>query len=171
MSTHSSGKLLFSMELIEYRYDSASKYIAYLESTKSFSAEMWFEEFLTFQKSLSPLWLGMALIHPRWYNQRISQSSICGPRRFSIGVSVSTACDSRALWGYQCQSAVSAEIDHVFPYSLGGPTDIDNAKYLCSLHNQMKGQDIHVYPWELEPVWLGRHLAKIKDHLRAFNSN
>ena len=68
-------------------------------------------------------------------------------------VSLSAACQSRVLWGYACPFEGALEIDHLFPYGLGGPTRRENAMVLCAQHNRMKAHDIHVLPWEAIGLW------------------
>lgn len=41
------------------------------------------------------------------------------------------------IWG-RCPDAAT-EVDHVFPYSSGGPTVVSNGQALCSRHNRRKG--------------------------------
>ena len=42
--------------------------------------------------------------------------------------------------------AVWCEVDHVDPFSKGGPTSIKNAQLLCGFHNRRK-RDSHMTPW------------------------
>ncbi len=46
-------------------------------------------------------------------------------------------CDLPGVW---------CEADHVYPYSQGGKTAIDNAQLLCGFHNRQKG-DRYLSPW------------------------
>ena len=57
-------------------------------------------------------------------------------------------------------------VDHLFPYSLGGPTLAANQLFLCPVHNRAKASDIHLFPWELgEPGWLRRQVERIRSLL------
>jgi hypothetical protein len=62
------------------------------------------------------------------------------------------------------------EIDHLFPYSLGGPTIAVNAIYLCRRHNLGKSVDIHLIPWEEGFPWVDGILNNLatKLHNRLF---
>lgn len=83
--------------------------------------------------------------------------------RMDAGASVH-GCQSEILWGYKCELEGEIEVDHLFPYSLGGPSNGSNKLHLCRLHNRLKSSDIHFYPWEKgEPAWLEVVLGKIRD--------
>jgi hypothetical protein len=59
------------------------------------------------------------------------------------------ACESPRLWGYDCPFADAPKAaDHLFPKSLGGPTDTANRLTLCQWHNTAKSMDVHIFPWE-----------------------
>lgn len=61
----------------------------------------------------------------------------------------SEECQSDRLWGYECPFRGSEfAADHLFPRSLGGPTDARNRLNLCRWHNTAKSMDVHVFPWE-----------------------
>ena len=42
------------------------------------------------------------------------------------------------LTGKRCEGTRYLEIDHIFPFALGGPTTKDNLRLLCSNHNQLE---------------------------------
>ena len=111
--------------------------------------------------------LALALAHPSYYSEHVSQELICGARAFSPRVfRKEELCASSLLWGYSCTCAVDRHADHLFPYSCGGPTDARNLVILCSVHNRMKNDDIHVFPWERPaPSWLDELLDRINRHL------
>ena len=75
------------------------------------------------------------------------QAQLQGPRVFGDSRFL-TKCRADLLWGYECELSAPLQKDHLFPYSLGGPTLPANQISLCEYHNQVKGSDIHCYPWE-----------------------
>lgn len=120
-------------------------------------------------------WLPLlALAHPDHYKEcerylrEYHVQRICpvrGARSFEMEVGLDTlACAAERIWGYACPIARSDKpaADHLFPFSLGGPTLASNKVHLCRWHNQIKAADIHVYPWELgQPPWLDDVLKRI----------
>ncbi len=77
-------------------------------------------------------------------------------------------CLAVRIWGYKCDLLIGTDLnaDHVFPWSLGGSTSSTNLLPLCRYHNQVKTNDVHLYPnWSDPPdwVWLGleRRLARV----------
>jgi hypothetical protein len=88
----------------------------------------------------------LVLIHPSWYHGLETEgraSSIRGPRAFTRGRTTGK-CQSEGTFGYSCPfGLVAVQLDHVFPYALGGPTSSDNGAWLCDFHNQCKGHDFH----------------------------
>ncbi len=102
--------------------------------------------------------LKLALSHPDIYVPILSKKSnsspsqiqevIQGKRSFNPTFHAEN-CSSKELWGYDCPwLSEPLELDHDFPYSMGGPTDSAcNKRVLCSWHNRLKGNDIHVYNW------------------------
>lgn len=108
----------------------------------------------------------LALVHPWHYEHAREHTELRGPRQFSPEVRLaSRSCEARLLWGYECDLNVSRGLaaDHLFPFSLGGPTTAPNKIFLCSLHNTMKANDIHVFPWERgEPEWLELQIEKVR---------
>lgn len=63
----------------------------------------------------------------------------------------------------ECLSTDRLEVDHIFPYSLGGPSELWNLQVLCGPCNRRKGADILRYRRKgwlsciqcSEPLWLG----------------
>jgi HNH endonuclease len=111
--------------------------------------------------------LAFALIHPDNWPGRGDQQRIQGSRAFKTKVIYGTRlCNAVKYWGVTCTADTSTEgaiADHVWPYSLGGPTEVANIMWLCRRHNQIKGADIHFYPWELGwPDWLSVQLEKVR---------
>jgi hypothetical protein len=79
-------------------------------------------------------------------------------------------CRADDFWGYRCQMEGPLQWDHVFPYSLGGPTLPGNRIGLCRYHNMVKSSDIHCYPWDKFDIWaapwIDAQIGKIERALR-----
>jgi hypothetical protein len=138
-------------------------YLAALE--RSFRCS-WFDQYRQFQNGKLELVEQFALIHPSHYENNDPTGSVRGPREFSTEVGIQgIACEARLVWGYPCDRLFGDDVaaDHLFPFSFGGPTVGSNKIHLCQLHNQVKGSDIHLYPWERgEPPWLRGCIEAIK---------
>ena len=107
-----------------------------------------------------------ALMHPVWLDlmfHSVVASHLRGSDRFSqdrldahLG-----SCNAQLIWGYRCELASTGplEADHLFPRSLGGASAIGNRVWLCRLHNQLKSNDVHLYPnWTEWRPWLKQGL-------------
>ncbi len=108
------------------------------------------------------LYKRLALLHPEHLEELalpigISrnklQEAIQGPRAFSSSSGLQTYCECEELWGYKCHLDEEIQQDHLFPYSMGGPTLQLNRVFLCKLHNLAKSNDIHILPWKNEDRW------------------
>ena len=116
------------------------------------------------------------LCNPMWYpitDFDAVQERIQGVRPFSAHRGLET-CRSDELYGYECPvtlaDPVHCEHDHLFPYSLGGPTDPRNRISLCTWHNREKGSGIHVFKWELgAPPWVPEAVERISRALAESN--
>jgi hypothetical protein len=110
----------------------------------------------------------LALIHP--LNISGNQAAICGPRQFAADPAYRfQVCQCELYWQLKCEHRESPHLyaDHVFPYSLGGPTVPENRMMLCGVHNRMKSNDIHFFPWERGlPVWFASVLTRIEARRR-----
>ena len=96
----------------------------------------------------------LPLLHPEWLPSVESQRRAQGPRGVPLLPGLHSRCQSDLLWGYSCPFDDGLELDHLFPYALGGPSSTDgNAIVLCCQHNRMKAHDIHLLPWEDESRW------------------
>ena len=135
----------------------------------------------------------MALLHPSIYLQRqayVEQSSnsfcpIRGLRSFrKVNFPPHVSCGASELWEFSCggpwrhTSSLGVAIDerdvnillqdHLFPYSLGGVTTVENQLVLCGLHNAVKAHDVHIWPWEkwhksgTAPTWALDALSRIR---------
>ena len=134
-----------------------------------------------FEEKDKSITLRLALLHPDHY-QRLRdkrapeaatlQREIQGRRQFPREGSCGK-CESELLWGYACPlNSPQIEQDHLFPYSLGGPTNHKNRIVLCRYHNMVKAADVHRLPWEgaanrIEP-WLDAQLEVLHRKIRNY---
>ena len=140
----------------------------------------------------------MALLHPQAYDAsptyralaKVDNCYVRARRGFfrSKHMQMGARCEAHQYWGYSCAGgwrnaadfvenlsdtdANTLQLDHSFPYSLGGVTNIENRAVLCGLHNGIKAHDIHVWQWERwqgtgsAPAWVDRALRTIAGLLR-----
>jgi hypothetical protein len=150
------------IEILQRRINTACAYVSALEN--SFQNN-WLEQYELYLQGKLRLPEIVALVHAHHYEHLDLNSIVRGPRHFAKEVGMDNVkCRAEVLWGYTCGRTLEIAIaaDHLFPYSLGGPTLGSNKIHLCALHNQMKSNDVHLYPWEIgEPVWLKNCLAAI----------
>jgi hypothetical protein len=110
------------------------------------------------------LTVAAGLVHPMWYaaDEGVAPGDPRGPRRFP-DVNDAASCRAVRIWAYDCDLELGGtQRDHVFPFSAGGPTEARNLIHLCPWHNQVKGSDVHVFPWtEGIPPWMDDHLKRI----------
>lgn len=61
-------------------------------------------------------------------------------------------CESRSMFGLMRCRARGEQIDHIYPWSKGGPTTIENAQLLCARDNRAKSAKTpsRLYVWHLE---------------------
>lgn len=137
----------------------------YVSSLYRISVSDWQQYYSQYLQNELGLAESMALIHPDHYKHVSTANQIRGDRTFPKEQGMtSIKCSADVIWGYSCSIELTSGIyaDHLFPYSLGGPTVSNNKLYLCEFHNQVKGNDIHIYPWEEgEPEWLKGLLFRI----------
>lgn len=98
--------------------------------------------------------LGFCLLHPELLGHPITYQR--RPRQFSSLIHRDfVACQAERFWGVPCMRREDLHADHDWPHSMGGPTLPGNLTWLCSVHNQCKGSDIHCWPWEMGvfPDW------------------
>ncbi len=123
----------------------------------------------------------LALIHPDHFSSLdlpkgisidLIQRKIQGLRKFPH--TSPRICRSDLIWGYRCEFSGDFQQDHLFPYSLGGPTLASNRVHLCRYHNMVKSSDIHCYPWEstLQYVnpWLDIQIERINREIYSIYS-
>ena len=75
---------------------------------------------------------------PNSSNRDVGRGFKYGPRR-TVLARAGERCEAPGflVWG-RCSSP-AVEVDHVFPWSRGGPTVVTNGQALCSAHNRAKG--------------------------------
>lgn len=146
------------------RIESAEKYLSHLEYSLrtdwTHQYKAYLEGELSSEESLS-------LIHPLHYNDITDVGDIRGARSFTKEPSSNTIkCECDIIWGYDCPMSLrelsAIQADHLFPYSLGGPTVSGNKIHLCEVHNRSKGADFHLLPWgHLNFNWVDETIHRI----------
>ena len=150
--------------MLQKRIIYAQKYLEFLHS--SFEQD-WLRLYEDYVDNKLEFFNALALIHPRHYEGLFGEEQIRGKRTFDKDMVLEgIECRAELIWGYRCNLDCNKRgvvvADHLFPYSLGGPTISTNKVYLCSIHNQLKGSDIHFYPWELgNPGWLKDRINRV----------
>lgn len=113
----------------------------------------------------SDLTLALALLSPEVAPVEPSVwKSIRGSRAFPYApYPVGDHCWSHLVWGYSCPRKDGLQLDHQWPYSLGGPSSVENGIWLCRMHNRAKSDDVHLYVWPTDtwPSWVTRRIALI----------
>ena len=123
------------------QYTDTLEYLTFFANAKKRSwAELYdvYDE-LTFPERL-------VLVHPEWYesNKKVKNCKVRGKRDRKVNKNGWEVCESIKFWDYECPfDDPDIKIDHVFPWSLGGPSVPSNSAYLCEYHNRLKGPDIH----------------------------
>jgi hypothetical protein len=151
---------VFSEGELSRRIEQARIYVQQLALMASTSWRHLYADYLdrtlTFPRSL-------VLIHPAWYQHIDATDSVRGNRTFALS-SAGRTCQSEEVWGYRCPfSNPAIHVDHMFPYAFGGPTEPDNAAWLCRYHNLAKGSDFHLLPLErVTTPWFDRVLTRVK---------
>jgi hypothetical protein len=146
----------------ERRINTARQYFDFLYATINMS---WLELQERHPSSSLTLPQRVTLIHPARHDELVTRSRFT--RRFSQGIPNYETCASKVLWGYECLGPNQLEIDHLFPYALGGPTLPQNALYLCKEHNRAKGHDVHLVPWSVKQfAWLDGEISEL-GHLHS----
>ena len=153
---------------LKYRIEQGEEYLLALEEFQSWK---WSEFLAVYRERKLALPQAMVLVHPTFYEDRETNAgeSIRGPRSFSTTAGqYAAACMADQIWLSACplESPEDVHSDHLFPYSLGGPTLAQNQLFLCPVHNRSKANDIHLFPWERgEPSWLATQVERIRSLL------
>lgn len=113
---------------------------------------------------------GLIFIHPSAYEieGKNEKCPIRGYKTFDF--KIKEQCQSEIIFGYECPlEDITSTNDHIWPYSLGGPTIAVNRITLCKTHNSMKSNNFH---FQLESQfgktilkWLPSFLEKIHHHI------
>ncbi len=153
-----------NLEKLKIRIERGEQYLLALEEFRNWE---WGEILAEYRDGRLALPQIMVLMHPDFYAVREAQvgMSIRGPRSFSTTAGQHAAsCMADRIWLLTCPLRRSeVQADHLFPYSLGGPTLAANQLFLCPAHNSAKGSDVHLFPWERgEPSWLAMQVEKIR---------
>ncbi len=151
----------------QHRYATVSEYVTFLFNTegRKWSDLYDMEDELTFPERL-------VLIHPRWYNPntKITNCGVRGRRRRDLKLTGQEPCDSIKNWDYECPfDKPKIMCDHIFPWSLGGPSLPNNTAYLCQFHNLLKGPDIHHLELNEDNYnfgWFPEILERVRKQLR-----
>jgi hypothetical protein len=107
------------------------------------------------------------LIHPL-HREHVDETPRRRRRIFDFVPPEYERCHADDVWGYVCTTGDRLEIDHRFPYAFGGPTCSENALYLCRMHNQAKGHDIHMLSWTEDYFsWLPDEIEAVRMLLGA----
>lgn len=156
-----------------------SKSKNYLKKLNKNLSSNWATLYSQFELGELDLWDKLSLIHPDFIrrlaipvysSEEIIIKQVQGNRSFSQQNGV---CQAKLIWGYHCSlKSEACHGDHLFPYSLGGPTISDNKLLLCRYHNMVKGTDIHLLPWEEEYrfSWIDNYLKNFKNQISLYLS-
>ena len=153
---------------LRHRIERGEKYLLALEE---FQSREWSDILADYRKGRLATPQAMVLVHPDFYKERENEvgERIRGPRNFSTTVGRhAAACMADKIWLSVCplENPEDVHSDHLFPYSLGGPTLAANQLFLCPVHNRSKANDIHLFPWEQgEPSWLNIQINRIQNLL------
>lgn len=106
----------------------------------------------------------LGLIHPSVWRDSIRGPDPRGSRRFRFPASED--CEWELLTQRRCETGeLSMQIDHVWPYSLGGPTEPSNARTLCTTHNELKAALLLEGTSAIPTPWLAKQLLRIMNCL------
>lgn len=135
-------------ETLEFRLRASERYFVMLH--RAISNGVWDTCRVEWGGVSATLPAKLVLLHPLWLEFGGETTARRARRSFGMRVPPSAHCESEQLWGYGCPfgSRAEIEVDHLFPWALGGPTIAENALFLCRHHNRAKGHDVHLIPWE-----------------------
>ena len=153
---------------LRIRIELGEEYLLALEESQSWR---WRDVAAEYSAGRLELPRAMVLVHPTFYEHREDEvgQSIRGHRGFTATAGLHVeGCMADRIWLSVCPLVYPEVLhsDHLFPYSLGGPTLAENQLFLCPVHNRSKANDIHLFPWERgEPSWLAMQVARIRNLL------
>lgn len=116
-----------------------------------------------------PNWVELAAqLHPRVYlvmePKVVGLQDPRGSRRFAVG-QPARECEWSKLAGRTCSLPPERlQADHVWPYSLGGPTVPDNLAWLCETHNALKSAFLFGAAVDANLVWLPSHADRTRNY-------
>ena len=150
--------------VLKKRVEAGQEYFRFLPQALS---TKWIDLLEAHRRAVLSVPQSLTLLHPLHFAEYVSNiEQVLGPRSFSSEQGASSlSCAALYIWGYQCPISDNPPLcaDHAFPYSLGGPTIGANKRYLCTLHNQMKSNDIHFFSWEEGvPNWFENAIHRIE---------
>jgi hypothetical protein len=154
-----------------YRIESARQYVSALHTSFTFE---WLDQYYQYQRGCLSTERAMALLHPGHYQAYFSGSEDPRGKRTFPSAEFHDACQAQLVWRYPCpltdqEPKVS---DHIFPWSLGGPTVAQNRVMLCRWHNEVKAGDVHLFPWEEGvPRWVNRLIDRIAARVQRVASS
>lgn len=138
------------------RIESAERYFRYLRSAMN---GVYPELLAKYDEGGMPILEALVLINPVWNDLGPGQAG--RQRSFRNSPPPYERCASSVIWGYECPFEQILEVDHLFPFALGGPSRPENSIYLCREHNRAKGHDVHLIPWEAHGAfaWLPEEIS------------
>lgn len=153
-------------EQIAYRFDQAYRFKRLVTDMPSLLSADWrrlYGELRSREDVDLPM--SLALIAPsvaplterRWQERR-------GGRFGNVARGAADRCGAQRVWGYECPGSEDRlQLDHAWPYALGGRSVSENGVWLCAPHNHAKSWDVHCYNWEqrTRPKWLDGMLEHI----------
>jgi hypothetical protein len=152
---------MINLELLRERIITGERYLQVLDCVLGGG---WQAVLIKYKTGIANIAESLALIHPSNFNG--DPMLIYGSRQFVQDPAYRfQVCQCELYWQVKCQYSKGRQLyaDHVFPYSLGGPTVPENRMMLCGVHNLMKSNDIHLFPWERGlPVWFPSVLSRIE---------
>ena len=153
------------------RIESARQYVSALH--KSYTLE-WLDQYSQYQQGRLSTEGTMALLHPNHYQGHFAKQEDPRGKRIFSGSEFNAACQAELVWNCPCplpndEPKVS---DHIFPWSLGGPTVAENRVMLCRWHNEVKAGDVHLFPWEEGlPGWVDGLINRIGARIQRVGSS
>jgi hypothetical protein len=141
------------------RIQSAETYFRYLAAVRYGNWASVYKRYVGGELSLPE---SAVLVHPMWRDQIARDTPNRRQRSYAVPPPAYSTCAASTVWGYTCPMGGALQTDHRFPWALGGPTSPDNAVYLCSDHNLMKGHDVHLIEWTPENFeWLHDEIEEV----------
>lgn len=155
---------------INRRFSLALEYHRQVEKLTGVHSDVWLD--LVNSAAARPaIALTMSLIHPhvvplrrqRWLERR-------GGREFRLRPRMGRNCWAFQVWGYECPyNRGPLELDHAWPYALGGQSVPENALWLCKIHNAAKSSDVHCYHWKEDsvPSWVEMLIDRFRQDVNS----